>query len=218
MSRISVCVPHWKRPDAIHRMLARYGALYPDMDLEFSVCDDGSPDTPDVPPSVILTVLPRKDGPLNPCVPINRAVAASTGDVIVITNPEIEHEEPILGEMLGLLDGPDAYVVARCWDMDREMWLADASVDYTKNGRAPVPPGGHFHFLAMLHRELWERAGGFDEDYRHLQGHDDNDWLWRLHRAGARFRLTEGHVLHRHTHVSWGLPSGRATLREKWSV
>lgn len=197
-------------------MLARYGALYGDLELEFSVCDDGSPEPPDVPPSVILTVLPQKEGPLNPCVPINRAVEASSGDVVVITNPEIEHEEPVLGEMLSLLEGPDDYVVARCWDVDRKMWLADASVDYTKNGRAPVPPGAHFHFLAMLHRSLWEKAGGFDEDYRHGQACDDNDWLWRLHRAGARFRLTEGRVLHHHSHVRWPIPHNAGLFYRKW--
>ena len=217
---ISVCVPYWDRQPALDRMFANLREIYgEESGLEIVVADDGSAPSAVVPPGVTLVRLPTKPGPLNPCVPINAAVAASSAEVIVITNPEVEHSEPTIDRMCELLDGPDDYVVARCWDVERRMWLADQSVDFTKNGRAPVPPGGQFHFCAMLYRSLWERAGGFDEDYRHVQGHDDNDWLFRLARVGARFRLSDSVVLHhRGTPIRWNLPSGRALLRSKWGV
>lgn len=213
---ISVCVPYWQRQSALDRMFADFGRLYSHLELEIVVCDDGSAVPAVVPRGAKLVRLPGKAGPLNPCVPINAAVAASSGDVIVLTNPEIEHREPVLSEMLHLLEDPDDYVVARCWDVDREMWLADESVDYSKNGRLPVPPGGHFHFCAMLRRSLWEKAGGFDEGYRHGQACDDNDWLWRLHRVGARFRLARDVVYHHHSRLRWNLPHNRELFFRKW--
>lgn len=213
--KVSVCVPYWQRQAALDRMLQTYARLYPDLGLEFSICDDGSPEPAVVPPGVILTRLPAKDRPLNPCVPINRAVAASSGEVIVLTNPEIEHREPVLPALLELLESEDDYVAATCWD-DRGFHVAGADVDFTKRGRLPVPPGAQFHFLAAFHRTLWDRAGGFDEDYRHGTGCDDNDFLFRLHRAGARFRLSPATVYHHPTKTPWGMPHNRDLFFRKW--
>lgn len=216
---ISVCAPYWKRQAALDRMIEQYATLYPDLDIELSICDDGSPEPAVAPEGVRLTRLPTKHGALNPCVPINRAVEASSGEIIVLTNPETVHDGPVLREMLAMLDGPDDYVTARCYGVGyriRKVWLAGPDTDYSLYGRLPVPPGGHFHFLAALYRSLWEKAGGFDEDYRHVAGADDNDWLWRLHRAGARFRIAEGCVS-QPKGAGWpGLPSGRDLFYRKW--
>ena len=89
---ISVCMPYWERPAELERSLVAYKKVYGEtMDLEFSICDDGSTHKPVVPrhdKRFIVTTLPRKLRAMNPCVPINRAVRASTGDVIVLTNPK----------------------------------------------------------------------------------------------------------------------------------
>lgn len=224
---ISVCVPYWNRLKELKRMYAQYGLLYGHMNIELSVCDDGSDADQratlvDVdgtyPVNSCITTLPQKDRPLNPCVPINRAVGASQGDIIVLTTPEVLHTTPVLASMVDILlqGSPDDYVTASCWDVGRKMWLAGAEVDYTKSGREPVPGGAHFHFLAAFHRSLWVKAGGFDEDYRDVQGCDDNDWLWRVAKAGAKFRQVQGVVYHYHSHTRWKLPHGRTLLREKW--
>lgn len=213
---ISVCVPYWKRQAHLDRMFEQYGRLYPEIDIEFSVCDDGSPEPAVVPAGVILTRLPTKTGPLNPCVPINRAVEASTGDIIVLTNPEMQHRDLVLPELLTLLEEPGDYAMARCWGVEHRRWLAGPEVDYSKHGLSPMPPGAHFHWLAALRRSLWAKAGGFDEDYRHGAGCDDNDWAWRLWKVGARFRLADGVVHHHRTRRSWPLPRNTALFRKKW--
>lgn len=218
---ISVCLPYWDRQDALDRMFENYAEMYPckipGVDLEFSICNDGwHPVSHPSGRAVTVTHLPRKDHPLNPCVPINRAVEASSGDIIVLTGPEIEHTEPTLYALAELLEDEDDYVMASCWDL-RGFWLAGSEVDYSTRGRLPVPPGGHFHFCTMFHRSLWEKAGGFDEDYRHGQGCDDNDWLWRLHRAGARFKLSASTVIHhRSSFLDWQLPHNRDLFFSKW--
>jgi hypothetical protein len=194
-------------------------AQYKDLDLEFSVCDDGSPEPAVVPTGtrwlIHLTRLPRKHGPLNPCVPINRAVEASTGEIVVLTTPEVVHTTPVLYEMLELLQDPDDYVMASVKDT-RGPWIAGPRTRYNQSGRLPVPAGGHFHFLTMLHRVLWKKAGGYDEEYRHGQACDDNDWLWRLCDVGVHFKTTKGAVQHSPTHVTWNLPHNRALFLTKW--
>lgn len=210
-------MPYWNRQVELNRSLAAYRAAYPQLDLEFSICDDGSAE-PVYAPGCVVTTLPRKDYALNPCVPINVAVRASHGDIVVITNPEMEHREPVLLDMLEALQGPDDYVTASCYEEDRGIWLAGPNTEYGKHGRQPVPRGAHFHFCAMLHRELFERAGGFDEDYRYGQGCDDNDWLWRLAAIGARFKHVDRTVYHHRTKHAWTGSSEQNArlLRQKW--
>jgi hypothetical protein len=222
--RISVCVPYWDRKQMLDDMFAMYARLYPHLPIEMSVCDDGTPLPAVVPDGVVLTRLKRKTIPLNPCVPINRAVAASTGDIIVLTNPEIQHTQPVLDEMLGLLEHEDDYVTARCrhhapGKSTDGLWLAGPETDYNSNGREPLPPGAHFHFLAMFRRSLWSRAGGFDPDFRMGTACDDNDWCWRAYRAGARFRCTEGVVWHRRNkRTRWVMPHNAGLLRRNWPL
>lgn len=215
---ISVAVPYWNRQPALDRMFEQYARLYADLPIEISVCDDGSrpPAIARVGPfPVLMTHLPEKRDPLNPCVPINRAVNASTGDIIVLTNPEIEHREPVLPAMLAMLDGPLDYVTARCMDT-RGILLAGDGVDYSTHGRLPVPPGAHFHFLAMFRRELWDAAGGFDEEYRQWSCCDDNDWLFRVHRAGAVFKSCPLTVWHTPKSTPWVMPHAAPLFWRKW--
>jgi GT2 family glycosyltransferase len=59
----------------------------------------------------------------------------------------------------------------------------------------PLPRGAHYHFMTMLHRSLWDAAGGIDEDYREGTGYDDPDFVLRLARAGAKFVLRDDLVV-----------------------
>jgi len=223
MPKISVCVPYFNRQAQLDGMFAHYAELYPDLDIEFSVCDDGSPVAAVVPKGVVLTRLQEKNYPLNACVPINRAVKASSGDIIVLTNPEMRHREPCLAIMLNRIRDQMDYVSACCWDADLKIWLAGPKVDYTTNGRFPIPPGAHYHFLAMFTRTLWEKAGGFDEDFRWFAGCDDADWCWRAHKAGANF-LTVPCVVEHYQRgrgrggepYDWNLRHGTELANEKW--
>lgn len=217
---ISVCVPHWNRPAELVRMYAEYAALYPGLDYEFSVCDDGSSAPPPVPRHGALALLPTKAHALNPCVPLNAAVARARGEILVLTGPEIEHRVPILAAMAQGL-GPDDYVIAACRDVSGP-WLCGSQVRGGEQGRGTLPPGSGFHFCTMLRRALFDRAGGFDEEYRAGQAFEDNDWLFRLERAGARFIMRDDLVVwHRRIPCDW--PSGghernRRLFESKWGL
>lgn len=218
-------MPYFMRQEALDRSLRAYGESYPDLEVELSICDDGS--IPGVSMEnarhpFIVTRLPEKSHALNPCVPINRAVNASTGDIVVITNPEIEHRKPVLRQMLDSLETEDHYVIAACWNSAKRSgyWIAHSTAQQYTGGRLPMPHGAGFHFCTMLHRSLWEKASGFDEEYREGQGCDDNDWLWRLENVGAKFVMRDDLVVYHYpTQTPWpsgGLVRNRRMLKAKW--
>lgn len=192
--------------------------MYPELDLEFSICDDGSfLPVEGEDPRQTITKLPLKCEPKNPCVPINIAVRQASSEIIVLTNPEIEHRDPVLYDMLAALEGPDDYVMTGCRDTRGGEWFAGPEREMEN-----VPRGTYFHFCVMFHRALFERAGGFDEAYREGHGYDDNDWLWRLQNVGARFKYVPGVTWHcKDPRVSsfWKGPllaRNRALLEQKW--
>lgn len=216
---ISICMPYYMRQGELDRSLRSLRVCYPALDFELVICDDGSPVSVYAPGCWVVR-LPLKGHALNPCVPMNRAVAEATGEIIVLTGPEIEHRTPVLGAMADGI-GPDDYVIAACRDADGQ-WLCASSVTPGTDGRGAMPAGSGFHFCAMLHRSLFNRAGGFDEDYRDGQAFDDNDWLFRLERAGARFRLRDDLVVWHHR-VSCAWPVGghernRRLFEAKWGI
>ena len=201
---ISVCMPYWNRPRELTRSMNAYAKAYPDWNLEFSICDDGS-FTPLEFPGAVITRLPQHSRALNPCVPINAAVRASSSAVIVITNPEVEHREPVLQQMLAMLEGPNDYVTVACKEATTGEWIAGPNAPKAPvGGRRPIPEGSDLHFCAMMYRELFDRVGGFDEEYRFGLGCEDNDWLWTLHEAGVNFKRAPGTVWHYRTpHRAW---------------
>jgi len=212
-------MPYYMRQEALDRSLESLRRLNWAYELEIVIADDGSP-VPVRAPGCIVESLPVKHHALNPCVPMNRAVARSTGDVIVLTGPEIEHRTPVLGPMIMTL-GPDDYVIAACQDVSGRM-LCGSAIRGGEDGRGAMPAGSGFHFCAMLQRQLFERAGGFDEDYRDGQAFDDNDWLFRLERAGARFHMRDDLVVwHHQVPCAWpvgGHERNRRLFEAKWEA
>lgn len=216
---ISVAMPYWNRPKELARSMLAYEKLYPDLELEFSICDDGSfqPLQSHGKPWKI-TRLPFHAQAMNPCVPINAAIRAATHDVIVLTNPEVEHYVPVLHQMLSALQEPDDYVMAACHDPELGV-VAGEGTPYGAGGRGPIPKGADLHFCTMFYRNLWEKAGGFDEEYRNGTAWDDNDWLWRLHVAGANFKRISGVVRHYRTPHRWTQRvNNQALFMKKWAA
>jgi hypothetical protein len=217
---ISVCMPYWNRPKELDRSMAAYTKAYPDLAIEFSICDDGSFQPLQARwPGMKITRLPFHASAMNPCVPINAAIRAATHDIIVLTNPEIEHREPVFHQMLAALQGPDDYVMAACIEATTGAWIGGAEAPLAPvGGRLPIPPGSDLHWCVMFHRELFERAGGFDEAYRNGIGCDDNDWVWKLHAVGANFKRVPGVVYHYRTPHRWTgtLEKNAALLEKKW--
>lgn len=221
---ISVIMPYFNRSFALSRALALFDTHYAGMDMDVIVADDGSTDLPHIGEHgfrVEVLRLPPKPGPLCPCLPINMGVAHSKGDVLVITNPEILHHKPVFPAMLATLErlGPDGvvYAAAFCREQDKFHCHSEKATYDTK-----MPPGAGLHFCQMLYRTMWDRAGGFDPDYRDGNCFDDNDWAWRLHRAGAKFQIRDDLVVEHPksgARTAWprsGWERNKAIFEAKW--
>lgn len=193
---ISLVLPYWDRQAAADRALQSLAERYAGLSLEVIVVDDGTPEPFRPPAGLALDLrvlrLPRKDGPLSSCVPMNRGVMIARGTLIALSSIEMIHTRPVLAEMAAAVFAygtADSYVLAACWAPDSRAWHCHSQAPRGDDGDVGswLPAGADYHFMSMLSRTLWERAGGFDEDYRQGAGYEDADFTRRLDRAGARF-------------------------------
>ena len=180
---ISLILPYWNRQEATDASLCLMAKHYMDLDLEIIIVDDGSPEPYERPTLLPLDIqvirLPFKTMPRNACTPFNFGASRARGDVIAISNPENLHHKPILEEMLSELKDSNTYVTASAWCPDQNRWHAHSSMvrNDSNDVGSFLPKGAQYHFMGMMKRELWDKIGGFDEDYRLGAGYDDPDLL-----------------------------------------
>lgn len=101
MPKVSIVMPYYNRRSLLKVTLDSYNYFYKDRkDLEIVIVDDGSipsqrlEDFIKVYPLDIKVIYLRQKGPvkyINPCYPYNVGVRHSSGDIIVLTSPEIFH-------------------------------------------------------------------------------------------------------------------------------
>jgi hypothetical protein len=133
----------------------------------------------------------------------------ATHEAIVITNPEVRHIMPVLGEMLEewKRNGPRSVICAACWAASKNIWYQHSS--HYKTG---------FHHCNLLGRSLFGNAGGFDVEYRSGVAYDDTDFVQRLHAAGASFWWRDDLVVHHidHETYKWDGPNNQGLFFKKW--
>ena len=220
--RISLILPYWKRQAAAVAALVRLADLYPHLDLEVIVVDDGDPEpfrVPLLPLNLVCLRLPQKDRPMSPVTAWNRGAEIATGEAIAISCVEVLHEQPVLAGMLEELElrGPMAYVMAAAWCPESRAWHCHSTVHFPE-----CPPGTGAPFCALLHKSLYRLVGGFDEIYRDGVGYEDRDFIHRLNRAGAEFVVRDDLVVqHPKTGatIKWGAEAfarNEAIYRQRW--
>ena len=209
-------MPYYDRAERLGASINALERWYSAEDMDIIIVDDGSPEPLQFDSILDVTILriDRNPKPRNPCVPINMAVKHAKGDDIIITSPEIEHHRSVFPKLFYLHRNGRDVVSAMCFDNERG-WLAGPRSP--RGGkRAPMPEGSDFPFCMLLTRDFFYAAGGYDEDYRNGQGYDDNDFLWRLERAGAIFKCSRHEVHHHHKAVEWKMKSNEPLFRSKW--
>lgn len=220
--KISLILPYWDRQEAADKAIERLDALYADLDLEVIVVDDGNL-VPFVPPpgrlDIRVILLPRKDEPKSPCTAWNRGVEAATGGIIVLSCIEILHEEPVLQQLADAVaaNGPDAYVLGSAWCPEEGKWHTHSTVPVPE-----CPPGFGLSFLGAMHKELYQRIGGFDDAYREGAGYEDRDFIHKLAAASVQPIIRDDlKVIHPKTgaRINWGVgkfQKNEALFRSKW--
>lgn len=180
---ISLILPYWDRQEAADIALKSLEKCYQGMDLEVIVIDDGNKipfKVPDVNLNIRVLTLPRKDKAMSPVTPFNEGVKFSEGDYICLSCIEVIHVTPVLGKLLEEAE-KGVYALASAWCPEENKWHC-----YSDLLVPTCPPGTGLSFCSMLNRFLYEKVGGFDEDYREGAGYEDRDFIWRLTKAGIK--------------------------------
>ena len=115
----------------------------------------------------------------NPSKMFNTAADIASGEFLVITNPEVFHEENILaGFDEEFLDNEFTYVVCSCksaidcsGNYPNIKYTLDKWYEHTQHWNRK------FHFCSAMKKSTYNSIGGFDEEYLRGIGYDDNDFI-----------------------------------------
>lgn len=194
MARLDIVIPVHNGGQTIGRVLQRLLSLpvSSDWQLGIIVCDDGSTDaTADILDGIVdsrleVLRLPARGGRANAC---NQGAARAEGDFLLFLDADCEPVD-------------DRYLLSLTRQLSRGVEMVYGPIAGRGNGfwprylrrvqmqRANAAAAGD-HALAMtsgnlaLDRALFQRAGGFNSEYRHY-GFEDKDLIARLLTAQPR--------------------------------
>ena len=132
---------------------------------------------------------------VNPVRLFNIGANASSGEYLVITNPECEHSIDILKGFDEEFDkNKEVYVVCSCESLDKEnnhhIWYHHSEFKNTC-----------YHFCAAILKEIYFKVGKFDEEFNNGYGFDDNAFRDNLRRNNITFVLRDdlkvNHLYHK---------------------
>ncbi len=211
--KVSLILPYWDRQEAADKALGllwqTYAPMFKAGELEVVLVDDGSNFIWPTRAGFInmkVVRLPVKSVPMSPCVAWNAGVKEACGDMVVLSCVEVLHENPVIQELVERAKalGPDGYALGATWCPESESWHCHSTVEVPG-----LPEGVGIGFCGAMSKSLYLKAGGFDEEYREGAGYEDRDFIQRLLKVGAKFRVCDDLVVtHPKTGASIQWPSG----------
>jgi hypothetical protein len=151
---------------------------------------------------------------VNPCVPFNMGFKKSSGDVIIIQNPECLH----MGEIIKTVEEQiqeNRYLVFGCYSLIQEdtdkvntIVFDDNYIENIKNiirieGRTAINSitGGWYqnskyrnnllHFCTAITKKNLDELGGFDERFAYGVGKDDREFVVRINRKRMEIKVID---------------------------
>lgn len=203
MFRISVLIPAYNGAAWLAETLGRLPAAAADVSLETILVDNASEDeTASLAQKAPGVRLIRKQANLGFSRAVNQAVAASHGSIIVVINQDLHLEpdslravaeflasrEAVVGGRLFFADGSDQPSCGPFPTLASTLWRLLLPKNIRKNNlvapnfeEARAVDWVTGAFLAFP-RKLFDKIGGFDEDY--FMYYEDVDFCLRARRAG----------------------------------
>ena len=227
MTDVSICTPYFNRLEQLNTTLLSYLEVgyfnHPDVEVELSICDDGSNWHNRIPEEMkvqyVTSYIERKrdevDIWLNPCVPLNQAVDQSSGKVLALTEPEVYHEEPVLFKMLDMIEDDKDVIVCPCKILGnkRAKWYAH-----------PVHRNRPSWWFMLITRSFWDEIGGFDPIFRHSTGYDDDDFMRSVKKLEGNIKWADDlYVVHpvqqsKRSALKGKYVGGRKLMAKKWKT
>lgn len=221
--RLSITMAYYNRPRLLENTLwSIFHATSTIDDFEVVIVDDVSSSekaaknvTQQFSDKMDIKVFERKRKKgVNPCIPINASVLKSSGDIIIICNPENLHLTPIVNQIAAkFLYGDSRYIIGTCYSISKENQNLINSIDFSKKESLsdlrkierknksvtfdgddgwychPVYRPAPYYFMAAMLREDFMEMGGLDEDYDLGNGYEDDDFTSRLQKKGIPFEF-----------------------------
>jgi len=238
---ISVTMAYYNRSELLERTLWAYYHLHKDVmsknDYEFVIVDDGSRE--DLKAEIaaeklknklnieVLYIKRDKVAP-NPSIPINISVKHSSGDIVIITNPEVMPLTPVLA-WVQENQTANNWNVCKTYSLSQEQqdfisYLQKEHIDFIKNVREEVvlkdegvefiPGEGwydhpyfrvkFYYFLASICKNDFIRIGGIDEDFANGIAYEDDDLVRRLNQNGFELNYMDRQTALHQFHDSTG--------------
>ena len=233
--KISIVIAYYNRRDLLLKTLQSISKTQYRGDFEIVIVDDASNDPQrinDLPTLLsklnlkVIQIRKNTKWWINPCIPYNIGFEISTGDVIIIQNPECLH----IGDIVSYVDysiSQNKYIVFGCYSINKEitksiskMLMEDVykkilslkEMDSAKSSskmewyqHSKFNPRC-LHFCTAITRSDLEDLGGFDESYANGIGKDDKDFILRIRKKGMNVDMVDDpfiiHQFHKHTDYS----------------
>jgi len=171
--------------------------------FEMIIVDDGSSDEERLEDLLIsfpfiklIRIEPEEKWYINPCIPFNKGIKMSTGDIIILQNPECFHTDDIISFVNDNLS-PEDYFVFGCYSLNLEktnLLIQDYKnySAFTYNQRSVTHDGDDgwynhsvfrpkaYHFTSAIYKSKMDELNGFDERFANGYGYDDDELLHRI--------------------------------------
>jgi hypothetical protein len=136
----------------------------------------------------------------------NTAFRHSSGQFVIVSNPENFHESNILAGLdAEFKTNPNSYVICSCKAVYFEKQVIDifeenASFKFWQWYQHSIHNNRMLHFCGALSRDNYKKIGGFDERYSRGIAYEDNSFLKRVEFGGLpiiiRDDLVTCHIEH----------------------
>jgi len=165
----------------------------------------------------IRVVYPNKKYS-NPCIAYNKAIAESTGDIVIIQNPECCWSSDISSyAKVYFADGQrKKYLSFACLSVNEQatktLWNLSKSPNSVKGvwyNHSLFRPTGYHFCAALLKSDLNDfLLGGFDPRFSDGCDFDDLDFVLRVHRENFDIKITnDPFVVHQFHQKVWMKPN-----------
>jgi hypothetical protein len=145
-------------------------------------------------PTIKIKVLDDNTTNYNPCRKYNYAAKNSSGEILIITNPETPHINNVLSATSDLGD-PD-YMVFACQYVSLAKHpikdFSELQYDFKEWYQHSQYNPRCIHFCTAIRRSFWDKLGGFDERYADAIAWEDNDFVRMIEAAGVKIKQMDG--------------------------
>jgi glycosyltransferase involved in cell wall biosynthesis len=161
-------------------------------------------------PSLKIKIIKMSDrGPktwFNPCVPYNVGFRESSGDKIIIQNPECCHVGDVISYVNQTLTD-DNYLTFHCWACNKgdvRILQNGGTIDVGETNSSKTKWYNHgvhhpvgYHFTSAITKKNLSELNGFDEEFALGHSYDDDEFLQRIKNKKLNITFVESpYVIH----------------------